>query len=69
MASSPLRFDRDVSPDEIVRDLQRRDFHRISEPVQRGDVYYVYPIDPRGDDVERTVDADSGRIVDRTYRS
>jgi hypothetical protein len=59
---------RELSPDDIVRDLEQRDFHRISEPVRRGDRYLVYAVDPRGEDVELTIDADSGRIVDRRYR-
>jgi hypothetical protein len=58
----------DVSPDEVVRDLERMNFHDISEPVRRGDVYLVYAIDPEGEDVELTVDAESGRIIDRRYR-
>jgi hypothetical protein len=58
----------DVSPDEVVRDLERMNFHDISEPVRRGGVYLVYAIDPEGQDVELTVDAESGRIVDRRYR-
>jgi hypothetical protein len=58
----------DVSPDEVVRELERRNFHNISEPVRRGRVYLVYAVDPEGQDVELTVDAESGRIVDRHYR-
>jgi hypothetical protein len=39
---------RQVSPDDIVRELERRNFHNISEPVQRGPVYLVYAVDPDG---------------------
>jgi hypothetical protein len=59
---------REVSPDDIVRDLERRNFHNISEPVRRGPVYMLYAVDPDGRDVELSVDADSGRIVDRRFR-
>lgn len=59
---------RQVSPDDIVRELERRNFHNISDPVQRGHTYLVYAVDPEGQDVELTIDADSGRIVDKRYR-
>ena len=59
---------REVSPDDIVRDLERRNFHNVSEPVRNGQNYLVYAVDPEGQNVELTIDADSGRIVDRRYR-
>jgi hypothetical protein len=59
---------REVSPEDIVRDLEHQNFHRISDPIRRGNTYLVYAIDPRGEDVELTIDADSGRIVDRRRR-
>jgi uncharacterized membrane protein YkoI len=58
-----------VSPDSIVRELERRNFHRISQPVQHGNVYLVYAIDPNGQDVELSVDAYDGRIVRSRYKS
>ena len=36
----------EVSPDAIVRELERRNFHQISEPVRNGPIYLVYAIDP-----------------------
>jgi len=58
-----------VPPDEVVRELERRNFHRISEPVQHGRIYLVYAVDPNGQDVELSIDAYDGRIVRSRYRS
>ena len=57
-----------VTPDAIVRELEQRNFHNISQPVQHGPVYLVYAIDPNGQDVELSIDASSGRIVNSRYR-
>jgi uncharacterized membrane protein YkoI len=58
-----------VPPEAIVRELERRDFHRISDPVQHGRMYLVYAVDPNGQDVELSIDAYDGRIVRSRYRS
>jgi len=53
-----------VSPDSVVHNLQRQDYHHISPPVRSGRFYEVKAINRQGHKIKLYIDAHSGRIVD-----
>jgi hypothetical protein len=52
-----------VSPQSIVRNLQRNDYRNISWPVLSGNFYQVKAINPDGRKVKLYIDSYSGRIA------
>jgi hypothetical protein len=52
-----------LSPPEIVAQVRRAGFDPVSRPVQRGNVYVLFALDPDYLDVRLTVDARSGRVL------
>lgn len=54
-----------ISPQAVVGNLKRQNYHDISEPLRSGRFYQVKAISPHGQSrVNLYIDAHSGRIVD-----
>jgi hypothetical protein len=52
-----------LSPPEIVAQVRRAGFDPVSHPVQRGNIYVLFALDPDYLDVRLTVDGRSGRVL------
>jgi hypothetical protein len=58
-----------VSPRWIVRNLARANYSYITDPMLAGRFYQVKAIDPRGRKVKLYIDAYTGEIAKRKFRS
>jgi len=58
-----------VPPRWIVRNLARHNYRYITNPVLAGRFYQVKAIDPRGRKVKLYIDAYTGEIAKRKFRS
>jgi hypothetical protein len=51
------------APSQIMAQVQRAGFEPVSRPIQRGNIYLLFAVDPADTEVKLAVDARSGRVL------